>query len=582
METRLGRAVLCLCLAWLAGCQTTPAAGTAGEPPGAPPATARPIAADTLYALLSGEMALHRELYHFALASYLQQAEATRDAGVAERATEIAAALNAGATTLQAALLWSELDPANPRAHFLAAIGLLQQGRSTEALDHMLASQRAGGSTRFSAIAAAATDDPALRERLAQQLRPLLKQEPHNLDLLLADALTQFADAHYPQALASVRAVLAQTPDDLRSVALESRILLAMGRTEDALARFITLLETQPDNLRLHMEYARTLARVSPAEAQREFAALTRKHPEHPELLLATALLARENKDTATAADGFRRLLVLGHYRNEAHFYLGLDAAAAGDAAAAITHLAAVTPGTVFLESRRTLLALYLQDGRLADALQRLARDRAALPDEAPYQALRLELDLMEAEALLQQEQARDSLRVLDAAIAHYGEDSRLLYTRSLAYDRLGDGPRAERDLRELLARNPDSATVLNALGYGLANRNERLAEALQLIEHAHRLEPQDAAITASLGWVHYRLGNTRKALDYLRQAWAGMPDAEIGAHLGEVLWVRGEREAARGIWREAGQRQPQHPVLRETVERLTGHALEALGEPSR
>lgn len=133
----------------------------------------------------------------------------------------------------------------------------------------------------------------------------------------------------------------------------------------------------------------------------------------------------------------------------------------------------------------------------------------------------------------------------------------------------MGDNAAMERDLRRILQDEPDNAMVLNALGYTLADRNEKLNEALQLIERAAALEPDDPAIIDSLGWVHYRLGNLDQAETYLRQAYAQYPDHEVAAHLGEVLWVRGERKEARKIWNEALQENPESTLIRSTRQRL-------------
>jgi predicted Zn-dependent protease len=568
-------------LVLLAGCQTRPAEAPAPDAPDihAAEAPIRPFDADTLYTLLTGEIALHRDMYSLALGSYLQQAQATRDPGVAARATEIAAALNASAATAQAALLWSELEPDNARAHFMAAMGLQQQGQLEASLDQMLISYRLAGLSRFAALATE-VEDPAFRQRMTAAVQPLLKKDPDNIDLLQADALLSFANGDFKRALASCQQVLAVMPDNLPTVALESSILIAMGRTDEALSRFIALMDEQPDNLRLQIEYARTLSRISPTDAQREFTELSRQHPQHPELLLSMALLARENGDIETSTDAFRRLLVLGHYRNEANFYLGVAAADADDADSAVAYLKAVTPGNAFLQSRRIMIAVLLENDRLMEVLHQLRSDLESLPDTPPYKSLRLELSLMEAEALLQHNRPKESLDVLDAIGKRFGDKSALfLYTRSLAYEKLGRFADAERDLRTLLADNPDDATALNALGYSLANRSERLPEALQLIQHAARLEPDDPAITDSLGWVYFRMGQTQKALNYLQTAFTALPDAEIGAHLGEVLWVQGQQAKAREIWTTLYYKQPQSPVLRETVERLTGLPLEALAD---
>jgi Flp pilus assembly protein TadD len=112
---------------------------------------------------------------------------------------------------------------------------------------------------------------------------------------------------------------------------------------------------------------------------------------------------------------------------------------------------------------------------------------------------------------------------------------------------------------------------ALNALGYTLADRTSRHDEALQLIEQAYQLNPDDPAILDSLGWVNFRLGNLSEAEALLRKALLRFPDHEVAAHLGEVLWTKGERSEARAVWSKALKLQPDSQILRETLKRLTG-----------
>ena len=109
----------------------------------------------------------------------------------------------------------------------------------------------------------------------------------------------------------------------------------------------------------------------------------------------------------------------------------------------------------------------------------------------------------------------------------------------------------------------------MNALGYTMADRNENLQEALQMIEKAAALNPDDPAITDSLGWVHYRLGNLDLAEEYLRKAYAAYPDGEVAAHLGEVLWVQGKQREARRIWADALKADPENELIPATRQRL-------------
>jgi Flp pilus assembly protein TadD len=115
----------------------------------------------------------------------------------------------------------------------------------------------------------------------------------------------------------------------------------------------------------------------------------------------------------------------------------------------------------------------------------------------------------------------------------------------------------------------PEHAHAYNALGYSLADRGLRLEEAKALIQRALELTPGDPFITDSLGWVEFRLGNNDEALRLLQKAYATRPDAEIAAHLGEVLWAMGRQDEARRIWAEGRNRDAGNEVLRETLVRL-------------
>lgn len=126
-----------------------------------------------------------------------------------------------------------------------------------------------------------------------------------------------------------------------------------------------------------------------------------------------------------------------------------------------------------------------------------------------------------------------------------------------------------ERLLRKVIELKPEHHHAYNALGYSLAERNLRLPEAKSLIQKALELVPGEPFITDSLGWVEFRMGNREEALRLLRMAYAARPDTEIGAHLGEVLWVTGQHEEARRVLREAQNRDANNDVLRDTLARL-------------
>jgi len=158
---------------------------------------------------------------------------------------------------------------------------------------------------------------------------------------------------------------------------------------------------------------------------------------------------------------------------------------------------------------------------------------------------------------------------VLTEGLASFPNSTRLLFARAMLNNERQRLPATERDLRQILKQDSDNVAALNSLGYILADRTQRYSEAYELLGKALQLKPDDAAIIDSMGWLHYRTGKYPDALNYLRQAYEAAPNAEIGAHLGEVLWVIGEKDEARRIWREAIQREPDDATLGETLNRL-------------
>jgi Flp pilus assembly protein TadD len=161
------------------------------------------------------------------------------------------------------------------------------------------------------------------------------------------------------------------------------------------------------------------------------------------------------------------------------------------------------------------------------------------------------------------------SLAVLKTATTRFPTDPDLIYEQAMMTEKVGKFEEMEALLRRVIEIKPDYHHAYNALGYSLAERNQRLPEAKQLIEQALKLAPNEPFIVDSLGWVEFRLGNLPEAARLLRQAHTSRPDAEIAAHLGEVLWASGDQDEARRIFAEAAQREPGNEALRETLDRL-------------
>jgi Flp pilus assembly protein TadD len=177
---------------------------------------------------------------------------------------------------------------------------------------------------------------------------------------------------------------------------------------------------------------------------------------------------------------------------------------------------------------------------------------------------------LAQAQLLREANESKAAFSLLEEELKNRPDNIELLYDYAMLAERLDRVDLMEASLRRVIAARPDHAHAFNALGYSLADRNIRLPEARELIETALKLAPKDFFIVDSMGWVLYRMGMHGEAAKYLREAYAGRPDAEIAAHLGVVLWVMGDRESARKIWREAVEKFPTNETLTNTLKRFS------------
>ena len=176
----------------------------------------------------------------------------------------------------------------------------------------------------------------------------------------------------------------------------------------------------------------------------------------------------------------------------------------------------------------------------------------------------------IEANLLMQLEETDRANAVLSDMLQRYPNDTDLLFTRVLLHDSLGDMESSERDLRRIITLQPDDFRALNHLGYMLADRTTRFQEALELLEQAIALAPDDPAVIDSLAWAQYKVGRYEDALQNLRRAFAAFPDHEVASHLGEVLWVMGREQEALQVWEDALEETPDSPIVSEAMERLT------------
>ena len=564
---------LLLALVLLSGCQalapTSPDDSSAAEDVSSTPekpTVYSSFSEDTLYSLLSAELAGQRNRLDIALDNYVTQAINTQDPGVSERAFRIAEYLGADQAALDTSLIWVKNAPDDIEAQRAAAIQLARNGRYDESLVYMEKVLQAKGDTHFDFLALAAIEtDADTRAGLQKSFDSLLAKHPDNGQLIFGKALLMQQDGDAEGALK----LLEKNPPQNGEVApilLRARLLQSLNRGDEALPLLKKSVSQYPDDKRLGLTYARTMVEQNRmTEAKVQFASLVEQYPEDDELRFSLALVCLEGKAWDEAEGYLEELIERDSHVDSAHLNLGRIAEERNDPEGALVEYALVGPGSEYLPAQLRQADILISHGRGAEASKKLASARGAQPDYA------IQLYLIEAETLAANNQTDRAWNTLQQALKQYPDDLNLLYSRAMLAEKRNDLDQMERDLRAIIKREPDNAMALNALGYTLSDRTTRYTEAKALIQQAYDLNPDDPAVLDSLGWVNYRLGNLDEAERLLRQALERFPDQEVAAHLGEVLWANGKQREAKKIWGTFLKENPDSPILRKTILRLTG-----------
>jgi tetratricopeptide (TPR) repeat protein len=290
--------------------------------------------------------------------------------------------------------------------------------------------------------------------------------------------------------------------------------------------------------------------------ARTQFKRLLKAAPKDADTLFALGILALQAEQSEEAQEYLQRLYSTGEHRDEAAYYLGQIYESSDDAEQALNWYQRVEGGNLF-EAH-----IYAKQGEVSRAREILQQLRGHIGEEVPR------LYLIESEILRDIGHYQAAIDVLNTALVSNPDDPELLYARALTAVNIDRIDILESDLLKLLEQDPEHADALNALGYTLADQTDRYAEALAYIERAIKLKPDSPAIMDSMGWVQYRMGNKQEALRYLWRALELLPDAEIAAHLGEVLWEQGEHQRAREVWRQALEKEPDSKYLLKMLQR--------------
>ena len=538
-------------------------APTSGPPPNLP---AQELTGQTLYEFLYGEIAAQRGNPALAAQTFLELSRRTRDPRIARRAVEVSNFARMPALALESARVWVDTDPASAQALHAVTVLLVAGKRVDEAepyIAKLLALDANAAANGFMQLARllAGNPDPKANLRVARRLaEPYPKLPQAHL------ALAQIAAVANDEALAltEARRALELRPDWEVAAIYESQLLQRRSPSEAA-GRLAAFLAKNPDSRDVRLGYARMLVLDKRyAEARAEFESIVKRFPKDIDAIYAVGLLAFQVKEYAVAEANLQLLLKLGFRdANAVRFTLGQIAEEQKDWQGSIGWYDAIQRGEQALPARMRTANVIAKQGKLAQA-------RAYLQGlDVQAAAQRVQLLVAESQLLRDANLNSEAFDLLGQALRKTPDELDLLYDHALTAEKIDRFDILESNLKRLIQLKPDHAHAYNALGYSFADRNVRLPEAKQLIEKALEIAPADLFIIDSLGWVLYRMGDLNGSAQHLRRAWEGRPDGEIGAHLGEVLWMLGDRDEARRIWQDSLKTSPENDTLQKTLKRF-------------
>lgn len=524
------------------------------------------VRVDPLQASLAGEFALQGGQLPEAARHYLEAARAAQDPVLAERATRIALLADEDALARQALVLWQGLTPGDSPAERMVAASLaLRAGQLRDARRELMAllAEPKGWRSGLTALMGAVGKQPDAVVKLLGEV-VASGALPDDLQAWLGyGGLAQRLER--PDLVeAIIQQVVARFPGEPKVALLRAQLLREAGKLVEARAVLVALEEPAKSSPTVRWALAGEYAALG--DAAKAAQVLARGEQDDASYAQRAALLDTEKDKAGLAAlydevshgatdpNPARRLLLgqlaesLERYDDALRWYANVPGQQ--------------TQGLARLRSASVLHAMQ-RKGQAFDALRAIQADAVLSEDN------RRDSYLLESELRQKDKDALGEQEAFARGLAEFPDNLELLYARALMWERMDDIGKAEADLRRVLVIAPDNVAALNALGYTLADRTRRYREALELIDRARVADPGNAAIIDSYGWVLFRLGKRREALEHLRHAYALQKDPDIASHLGQVLWLLGKKEEAKKYFDEARQLDPGNRSLQRALQEV-------------
>ncbi len=517
------------------------------------------ISSEVLYLLMAAEIAGQRNQYGVALDGYLSAARKVDDPKIAERAAKIGLFLKNSEKTDEAVTLWLKQDSKNLTARKIAALSALRGTDEASAVKHlnsMLEEDPAGFESTLMELAKV-LEKEGNTEMVFGALEKVSKQHPDQAVVYFVQALLA-GQLNRPD-VASKKAdkALDVQPDWNKALILRAQLAIQNNKLGLARRDLEKALEKTPDNDRLKKMLAQVLVKDEALEdAIQVYQSILDAKPEDGDSQFAIALIYLQQKKDDEAMEGFKKLVNKAQWDAPACYYIGRIEYKKEHFNQALVWFDKVTKGVYRYDASMAAVSVLLSQKKYSDAEARIEK----ISDTFPKQ--QLETLLLKAEVFNAQKKYQQAYDLLTVELKASPDKKELLYTRALIAEKLNKLDILETDLKKILAKTPDDANTLNALGYTLVDRTKRYDEAEKYILKAIKLKPDEPVFLDSLGWLYYKQGKSTEALKHLRKAYEMQAESEIAAHLAQVLLSMGEAGEAKKVFEKAFASTPNDEYL--------------------
>jgi tetratricopeptide (TPR) repeat protein len=510
---------------------------------------------DVMYLLLAAELATQRGQYGLAYEAYMELTKRVKDPKFAEQAAKMALQIKDSRKTTDAISAWMNQEPKNVTVKKVAALNALRGSSKKAAVKELNALLTAEPENFQNALLELSSIlQKEGKEKFVYDTLETLsaKTTSHKPVIYFVQSLLAMQMKNNVQAGKKIEQTLALQPDWEHPLLIQAQLAIMENDVNHAKTLLNSAILKHPNNSAFKKLLAQTLIKTSEYEAAAEqYQALVTQNPKEGENYIALALINLQLNREANAETILKTLAEQPDWTSPASFYLGKIEEKRGNTDAALALFDKVNDANFSLEAGMSTINLLAKARKFDEVEKRLE----TLLQKFPEQKLRI--TLMQASLYNQQNQAEKAFALLSATLLEMPDEKDLLYTRALIAEHLGKIEIMEADLKKILAKEPNNAEALNALGYTLLNDEKRYREAEKYLQKAIKLQPNEPAIMDSFGWLQFKLGNHAQATKYLQAAYEKLNSGEIAAHLCEVLWTMNKKEDVQKLFDEAIKNAP-------------------------